>query len=291
YHITEKKENSWFSIVHDQESGSYNRYFHTPVNMEDLQLRKQLIREGSRLAFGFPPFGKEGGSDGLHALSIVTRYLDDDYNTNYSQKVRDWKSYLQANDLSVAIAMSDTKGNRALRPNEQVDRDQYVHIEQELEDGIIICGAKAHITTGPYTNEFLILPTRNMSKNESNYAVSCAVKADQPGIKILSRTTLGQKRNSLDFPVSSQYDIIESMVIFDRVFVPWDRVFMAGEYEYSGMVSSMFANYHRFTASVYKYSLAELLVGAAHLIAEYHGLLKVGHIRDKLATLVLYTET
>ncbi|RIV17058.1 hypothetical protein D2Q93_16330 [Alicyclobacillaceae bacterium I2511] len=84
---------------------------------------------------------------------------------------------------------------------------------------------------------------------------------------------------------------MEAIVIFDNVFVPYERVFMQGEWEFAGLLAASFANYHRFTAAAYKYPYVELLVGAAHLMAETNGVDGVSHIRDKIAMLTMYAET
>ena len=106
-----------------------------------------------------------------------------------------------------------------------------------------------------------------------------------------SRRVPTRGRSPDDYPVSARWDIIEALAIFDDVFVPWERVFLKGEHESAHRFVEMFANYHRVTASAYKYPYLELLVGSALLLAEVNGLDRVGHIRDKIAELVMYAKT
>ena len=291
YQVTEDIECSEFAVCQKEDGQLYSRFFHSPQSLEDLLKRYQLVGTGSRLACGFPTFSKEGGTDGMLAMTVAAGQMDKAIGTGYGERIAKWRKHLEDNDLSVAIAMTDVKGSRSLRPSQQDDLDLYVRVVEKRSDGLLIRGAKAHITTAPYTNEILVLPTRNMNAEEKDYAVAFAIPADHPGIKMICRPTIGEERDPFDYPISSKYDIIEAMVIFDDVLVPWERVFMFGEHQYTGLIGTIFANFHRVTAAVYKYSLAELLVGSAHLMAEYNGSSKIGHVRDKLASMVLYTET
>jgi len=83
---------------------------------------------------------------------------------------------------------------------------------------------------------------------------------------------------------------VHAMVVFDDGFVPMERVFLAGEWQFAGELAYMFGNYHRLSADSYKYMQLEIMVGLAALLAEYNGLENVSHVRDKLAWLAMYAE-
>ncbi len=84
---------------------------------------------------------------------------------------------------------------------------------------------------------------------------------------------------------------MESLTVFDDVFVPWELVFLFGETAAAGALAKTFVEFHRFTAISYKPPLLELLLGAAALMSDYNGIAAAGHVRDKLAQLVIYRET
>jgi aromatic ring hydroxylase len=98
------------------------------------------------------------------------------------------------------------------------------------------------------------------------------------------------ERSEFEFPLSSRHKMLETLTVFDDVFVPWDRVFLCREPDLAGPVALSFVEYHRFTAVSYKLPLLDALVGSAALVAEMNGVAKAGHIRDKLAALVAYAE-
>jgi 4-hydroxybutyryl-CoA dehydratase/vinylacetyl-CoA-Delta-isomerase len=80
------------------------------------------------------------------------------------------------------------------------------------------------------------------------------------------------------------------VVVFDDVFIPTERIFLAGEWEYAHQMPYSFATYHRLSADTYKYVEMEMFIGCAALLAEYNGLERVSHVRDKLSWLVMWVE-
>jgi 4-hydroxybutyryl-CoA dehydratase / vinylacetyl-CoA-Delta-isomerase len=84
---------------------------------------------------------------------------------------------------------------------------------------------------------------------------------------------------------------MEATTVFEDVFVPWERVFLAGEYEFAGPLALAFVEHHRFTAVSYKLPLVDALIGGAMLMADMNGIAKAGHVREKLVQLISYGET
>ncbi|MBW8012072.1 MAG: 4-hydroxybutyryl-CoA dehydratase [Chloroflexi bacterium] len=266
-----------------------SRYYQLPRTPEDLLKRRELIEYGSEVGLSFPLFIKAIGSDCLNALHIVCEALDNNEGTNYSPRVKAYRDYCASNDLALAGAITDVKGDRSKLPSEQSSPDFYVHIVERKDDGIIVSGAKTHITAAPYVNEFLVLPTRAMKADDSDFALAFAVPVNAEGVKVIARPD--SVKNQFDFPLSSRHYHIEGTIIFDNVFIPWDRVFLAGEWQYAGALANTFATWHRFTGLSYKGPGADLLLGMAQLIADYNGVGKASHIKAKITELIQYAET
>jgi aromatic ring hydroxylase len=95
----------------------------------------------------------------------------------------------------------------------------------------------------------------------------------------------------VEHPVSARHKMMETTTVFNDVFVPWERVFLAGESEYAGPLALAFVEHHRFTAISYKLPLVDALAGSAMLMAEMNGVAKAAHVRDKLVHLIAYAET
>ena len=290
YELTENPATRELSVVEEPESEPFSRFFLPPCSPDDLLRRRNLVEAGSRLCFGFPPFAKEGGSDAVNALAVITAHCDAARETNYAARLDSFRGHLQREDLSISIAMTDVKGDRSLRPSQQADPDLYVRKVRNAEGGIIVRGAKAHITTAPYTNEFCVLPTRAMTESDRDYALAFAIPANTAGITIIARAGPWEE-GLVDYPVANRASMVEGMVIFEDVFIPDERIFLDGEWQFTGPLAAMFANFHRVTAAAYKYPFTELLAGAAQLIAECNGIERIAHVRDKIAWLVMYAES
>ena len=259
---------------------------------EDLLRLREMVKLWARVCFGKPPGAKFVAKDGLNALTVVSQRVDKNYGTNYAERVEGYRTQLQKHDLAFALAMTDVKGDRSLRPSQQTPhQDYYVRIVEERKDGIVVRGAKTHISQAPLCNELLIVPCRAMREDDKAYALSFAVPANSPGITLISaEPEVHEAGNLFDHPLAGSVYINDATIIFEDVFVPNERIFLKGEWDFSGQVAYMFANFHRLSAETYKAMELELFTGAATLMAEYNGVERAPHIREKLTWLVMYTE-
>src|SRR4030042_1527803 len=142
-------------------------------------------------------------------------------------------------------AQTDVKGHRLRRPSKQTDPDLYLRVIEKKKDGIVVRGAKAHNSFAPLANEIIVTPTRLLGPEDKDWPVSFAIPGDYPGVKLVCRGAKYRDRISeLASPFSGKGEI-ESLTIFDDVFVPWDRVFLCGEAEFGGQLALLFSLYHR----------------------------------------------
>lgn len=259
---------------------------------EDLLRLREIVKLWARVCFGKPPGAKFVAKDGLNALTVVSQRVDRKYGTHYAERVEAYRKYLQKKDAAFALAMTDVKGDRSLRPSQQrTHTDYYVHMVEERKDGIVVRGAKTHISQSPLCNEILVIPCRAMREEDKDYAVSFAVPVNAKGLTLIcAEPEVSEPGNFFDHPISSSVYLNDATIIFDDVFIPEERVFLKGEWEFAGDIAYMFANFHRLSAETYKAMELELFTGAAALMAEYNGVERESHIRDKLTWLVMFTE-
>ncbi|MGO9120298.1 MAG: 4-hydroxyphenylacetate 3-hydroxylase family protein [Desulfomonilaceae bacterium] len=273
-----------------RKNNDIRRYFELPTSADDLLRRQLLIETTTRHANCIIPFMKEIGTDALNALNMITYAMDHKKGTNFSERVARYREYLEENDLSMSGAVTDVKGNRSLRPSEQEMPYYYLKVIERKPDGVIVRGCKVHTTSAPITNELLVLPTRAMTEADKDYCIAFGIPVNTPGVKIISRPERGDL-NWFDYPVSSGHVTLEAMTIFENVFVPNERIFMDGEWEFAGVLANCFATWHRFTGISYKYPFADMLVGIAALIADYNGVPNAAHIKDRVTDLVIYAQS
>ncbi|HEX7328757.1 MAG TPA: 4-hydroxyphenylacetate 3-hydroxylase N-terminal domain-containing protein [Casimicrobiaceae bacterium] len=212
--------------------------------------------------------------DALNALALVSSRIDDARGSReHRARFEAYRDHVQEHDLAIGIAMTDAKGDRSKRPHEQGNVDAYVHVVEQNSKGIAISGTKAIVTGGPYMHELMVMPCRNMTREDAAFAVACAVPVDAHGITIVSRPAgrPGQKLEHGDALFSRRYGQATAVVIFDRVFVPWERVFFAGEWEHSGTLTYAYATHHRQTCIAARAGFGDLLIGAGALMCEANG--------------------
>jgi 4-hydroxyphenylacetate 3-monooxygenase/4-hydroxybutyryl-CoA dehydratase/vinylacetyl-CoA-Delta-isomerase len=264
-----------------------NRFTHIHRSRQDLQNKVEMTRLYCRETGCIQ---RCMGIDALNALSVITHQTDAMFGTSYFGRLTDYVKFFQANDLVGNAAMTDVKGDRSLRPHEQSDPDLYLHVTEKRADGIVVRGAKAHNTAAPYAHELLVLPTRDMRPEDADYAVAFAVPADAEGLTLVCRGAAPSSKHEMAFPFSSRYATVESLTIFDNVFVPWERVFLCGEWQMAGYLAEAFATYHRHSYCGCKPAVTDLLMGAAALVSRYNGIEKSHHVRQKLAELMTTAE-
>ena len=288
-----------FTLVHEPEfehlmtvtshlSGEkINRFCHIHRSQDDL-LKKQ---EMTRIACQRTPacIQRCMGVDMLNALSVVTHEIDEAKRTEYYPRFVEYLKHFQKNDLVGCAAQTDVKGDRSLRPHQQPDPDMYLRIVEKKKEGIIVRGAKAHNSIAAYADEIIVTPTRALTKEESDWAVAFAVPGDHPRVHQVVIAGAPKARKYLKAPFA-EYGACHSVTIFEDALIPWERVFMCGEWEFGGRMALMFALYHRHSYTGCKPAATDLFIGTTALVAEYQGVANAQHIRHKIADLISVAE-
>lgn len=267
-----------------------NRFTHIHQSVEDLVKKSKMGRILGRETGCC--FQRCVGMDALNALSIVTYNIDEKYGTDYNKHFLQYLEYVQENDLTCDGAMTDPKGDRKLPPHKQANPDAFLHVVEERTDGIVVRGAKAHQTGAVNSHEIIVMPTLSMREGDKEYALSFALPSDTEGITyIIGRQSCDTRKLEEGIDQGNLlYGGHEALVIFEDVIVPWERVYMYGEYEFTGQLVETFASYHRQSYAC-KVGVGDVLIGAAQTIAEYNGVEKTSHIKDKITEMNHLNET
>jgi len=289
FDLAENSEYSKYLKTTSHISGKpINRFTHIHQSPEDLLLKQEMTRKLCNLVGGC--IQRCMGCDSMNGLSVSTKNADLKYGTHYHERWLKYLAYFQENDLVGAACQTDAKGDRSLRPGEQPDPDMYLHVVERREDGVVVRGAKLHNTMAPYADELLAFPTRALTKDEQDYAIAFAIPADTEGVYLIGREAFSPQREpGLEAPYTNLGDI-ESFTIFDNVFVPNERIFINGETEFGGELALMFALYHRHSYCGCKPGIGDVMMGTAALLADYNGVEKTGHAREKIADMISVVE-
>ena len=234
------------------------------------------------------------GMDAFNATFSTTYEIDQKYGTSYHQNFLAYLKMCQEKDYTIDGAMTDPKGDRGLAPHAQEDPDMYLHVVERRPDGIVVRGAKAHQTGIINSHEVIVMPTISMGPDDKDYAVAFACPTDAEGIlMIIGRQSCDTRKTegtTIDVG-NSEFGGVEALVVFNDVFIPNDRIFLNGETEFAGMLVERFAGYHRQSYGGCKVGVGDVLIGAAAVAADYNGVPKASHIKDKLIEMMHLNET
>lgn len=233
------------------------------------------------------------GMDAFNAVFSTTFEIDQKHGTEYHKRFREFMEYVQENDLAVDGCMTDARGDRSKSPGQQPDPDSYLHIVEKCEDGIVVRGCKLHQTGMINSHEILVMPNNSLKEGEEEWAVCFAVPLDAPGmIYVYGRQSSDTRKQEGGVDVGNiHFGGQEVMTIFNDVFVPWERVFMCGEVDFTTMLVERFAGYHRQSYGGCKVGVGDCLIGAAKAIADYQGVAKASHVKDKIVEMCHLNET
>jgi 4-hydroxybutyryl-CoA dehydratase/vinylacetyl-CoA-Delta-isomerase len=272
-----------------------NRYTHVSAGVEDL------VAKATAGTFTAEMLGtciyRCVGYDAFHSLAATTWEMDHKLGTGYYPRFLEYLKMVQTRDLSVAGALTEPRGSRKKRTLDWTDPYLSLKLVERNSDGIVVRGAKINISGAFASHELVVLPQSSHAAGEEDYALAFAVPVDTPGITYVCQYSpySAERENAEDIyelgnPVFGQRET--SMVVFDNVFVPWDRVFHCGEYQYSGKLVARFARTHRMTCGgTCKVGFMNQIIGACKLIQEYKGLDAIPHINDQITEMVVLRET
>ncbi len=268
-----------------------NRFLHVTESVDDVVMQNRMQRRlGQRTGTCFQ---RCVGMDATNSLFSVTYDMDKGKGTNYHERFRAFVKHMQQENFVIGGAMTDVKGDRSKAPHEQEDPDMFVHVVEHRPDGVVIRGAKAHQTGCVNSHWLLVMPTMRLLEADKDFAIAGAVPVDHPGITYIygrqscdSRALEGGEIDQGNAHFGGQ----EALIVFDDVFIPNSHIFMNGEYEYAATLVERFTSYHR-RSYVCKTGLGDVIIGAAATIADYNGVAKASHVRDKLVEMAHLNET
>jgi len=220
-------------------------------------------------------------ADVLHAAWAASYDIDKATSSRYHPNVVEIVKQAQREDWIIGGGFISPKGDRSKGSEDQTDPDMYLHVVEKRKDGIVVRGAKAHSTAAPYTNMLCVMEI----EFAEDYFVGFFTPVDAEGVTfICKRGHAPAESKRLENPVSSKFGgHVESMIIFDDVFVPWDRVFMCGEYLPGIIFGVILGASHAWHKCMCRRNNMELSLGATGLIAEYNGVAGAHHIVDNMA--------
>lgn len=204
------------------------------------------------------------------------------------ERIQEYVRDAQRRDIRITQCITDSKGDRSKSPAKQDDPDSYVHVVDRQRDGVVIRGAKLHITGASLGHDLMTIPTKAMKPGEEDYAIACIVAVNSQGVRIVDSSYAPRHSDVRTFPVSSRNHYPEGFVIFDDVFVPSERIILDGITSQAAVFAHSLGLWERLGGLSSMADDADLLVGLAQLVAEANGLAGIGHVKEKISEMIIH---
>jgi 4-hydroxyphenylacetate 3-monooxygenase len=267
-----------------------NMSFLMPRTPADLAARRRAHRLWAEATFGLM------GRSPDHVPGFITGFalrpdLFAQAGEQFGERVVRYHAYLRDHDLYASYVIIPPIVDRSKPAHGQDDPTVYAGVVEERSDGIVVSGAQMLGTGAAISNEVFVSCINPLQPGDENYALSFAVPADAPGLRMIVRRPYAETAPSVyDYPLSSRFDETDALVIFDRVFVPWERVFI---YRNVALTRAQFYEtpahlLGNFQAQIRFATKAEFLAGLALRIAESMGVESLRETQTLLGELASY---
>ncbi len=264
----------WYSA----EPGAHNPLLGIPTSGEDLRARIPVLHEADIVS--------NVTYQSIMTLTTAASRMAQEL-PEYVKRISGYVADVQGRDIRITECITDAKGDRSLPPGKQDDPDVYTRVVKRTPDGVVIRGAKLHITGASLGHDLMTIPTKAMKPGEEQYSIACAVPVNAPGVRIVNTSYAPRHPDRRIFPVSARAHMPEGFVIFDDVFVPTERIFLDGETRYAATFAHSLGLWERLGGLSALADEADTMVGFAQLIAEANGLASVAHIKEKISEMLI----
>lgn len=202
----------------------------------------------------------------------------------YADNIVKYYQYIRDNDLFLSHALITPQNDRTKSSAEQ--ENLHMRVVKETDDGIYVSGARMVATLGAVADEMLMYCLPGIPESDADHALAFAVKVSDPGIRQICREpyTLDGQRSDFDHPLSNNFEENDSLLIFDNVFVPWNRVFMYRDVALNNALYTETAlrNYTAHQTNTRALVKMQFAVGVAMAVARSIGADKFLHVQRML---------
>ena len=264
---------------YDPTPGAVSPLMSVPRSADDLRSLIPLLHEAGMMA--------HVTSTSIQTLKTAAGRMQD-ASADYVERMEAYIDEAQQADVRITQCITDAKGDRSRPPAKQDDLDAYVRVVDRQRDGVVIRGAKLHITGASFGHDLLTIPTKSMKPGEEDWSIGCIVPVNADGVRIVNTTYAPRHDDVRSFPVSGRTHYPEGFVIFDDVFVPTERIFLDGETAYAAVFAHSLGLWERLGGLSAFVDEADTLVGLAQLVAEANGTAGISHVKEKISEMIIH---
>jgi aromatic ring hydroxylase len=258
-----------------------------PRTVADLWRYDEMIKCSTGLTFGV--FGRPADYGPVKAISFVAwNHLISAKEPEALDKILNFLEVGRRHNLTSADIIIDVQADRKLPFAQRAGR---LRVVEERRGGVVLCGAKAGNSVLAQGNIGTISMPPPSGSTPQECMIWAAVPANAPGLKLLLREPVTSGREDPeDHPLDSGGEESDGILIFDRVFIPWQYVFSYKNQTTADIYTTLgqFAFWKIATRLSYR---AEIFAGTAQLIVDALGTDHIPAVRALVAEVIAYAAT
>ena len=265
-----------------------------PRSIDDLVRRRNMIKTWAEWSGGM--LGRS--PDYLNAMVMGCAANADYFAHNdpaYAQNIQRYYELVREQDLCLTHTLVAPQVNRSVHPDQQAGGAVALRVIDETDSGLVLSGARILATLAPASDELFVAPapSRSYAGAGNPRAFAFAIPVATPGLRFICRESFDIGRSSFDHPLGSRFEEMDCTAVFDRVLVPWERVFLYGDQEYC---AALFRDTNVFNHAIHQFltknwAKAEFVLGVATLVAEAIGIAEALHVQRLLGEMLHATLT
>ena len=261
-----------------------------PQTVDDLERKRNMMTQWAWASCGMMGRSPDFLNIIFTAWAGSSGYFAQD-RPEFEQNVLNYHEFLRENDVALTHALVNLQRRRTANAADTLSGEVALTITKETDSGLVVRGSRVLATLGPISDEIAIYPvaSHRLADTDSRQSFSFSIPCDTPGVKFLCRESFDLGRSHFNHPLGSRFEEMDSVVFFDDVFVPWERVFLLGNVELcngyaSGTNSDAHTGHQVLTRCVAK---AEFMLGLADLMVDTLGSGTIPHVQEQVAELIV----
>lgn len=268
--------------------------FMEPKTIDDLVARREAIMEWQQFSGGLMGRTPDYLNADVMAIGAAHEFFAED-DPLFAENAKRYSEYARENDISLTHTLIHPQVNRAKAQHEQKDANVALHLVEKNKDGIIVDGIRLLATQGAITDEIVVFPSTVKPAGELDdpYSLAFAIPNNTPGLKFLSRESFDYGKNDYDHPLSSRFEEGDTIVSFENVLIPWDRIFVS---ENSSVCNRAFGETNAVVHMAHQVvakdiAKTEFVLGVVLSVMDAIGIDGFQHVKDKGTEIMLTLET
>jgi 4-hydroxyphenylacetate 3-monooxygenase len=219
---------------YEEDGERYSTWYLQPKSKDDLKKRMETHRRVAQWTHGLIGRSPDHVSSFVAGLAMRPDLFDGN-RKGFGDNLVNYYKFMRKNDICATYTVLPPQGAR--KP-ELYQREGMkiptLRVVEERDDGIVINGMKMLGTSAVFADETWVGNLLPLGPGQEKESVTCAVPLNAEGVSMWARKPFEKYAVSeFDNPLAYRFDETDSMVIFENVFVPWERVFTMDDVDLS----------------------------------------------------------